>query len=149
MHVYVECFPYYKINIINSYKTSYGADLESGETEGQCHELVTARWILGNLNSTLRYHLSYCYQPQTSHQTFIISYRSIAIANGDILTSLTIILYQFRTNLIELVSDNLTSAYNNTYTCTNWRCRRNLNNRIYKHNIAIHAFLASDMLSHS
>ena len=37
---------------------SSGADLDLGEAEA--HGLVTARWILSNLNSTLQHHLSYC-----------------------------------------------------------------------------------------
>ena len=61
---------------------SSGADLKLGEAEA--HELVTARWILSNLNSTLQHHFSYCCKLGSMHGTLL--YRS----NGDILTSLTI-----------------------------------------------------------
>ena len=46
---------------------SSGADLDLGEAEA--HELVTARWILSNLNSTLQYHLSYCCKMKHSCKT--------------------------------------------------------------------------------
>ena len=83
-----------------------GTDLDLGEAEA--HELITARWILSNLNSTLQHHLSYCCKIR-KHGTLL--YRS----NGDLLTSLTITL-SAKNKPINNESINSTSACNNTYT---------------------------------
>ena len=93
---------------------SSGADLELGEAEA--HELVTAGWILGNLNSTQQHHLSCCCKRNMVH-----CYIGVMVTFWPPCPSLTITL-SAQNKPINKVSNNLMRMQQ--YLHINWRCSK-------------------------